>query len=211
MSTAGEEVYQTLRGMLEDRQMVPGQRISQRKIARELGYSIVPVVEAVHRLASEGLLTNESRKMPLVRELSEDDVEALYLMREAFESAGARLCTQRIRDDEIEKLKALGKKFEDAIDPDVPFSADKAEVEIHRFIVQCARCSLLEEEIRRLLLIERTATWFKHWPEPEQYRKSHRAIIEAIAGRDPDSAELFMRKHIRAGFAEYSSEEGKDK
>ena len=47
-------------------------------------FSTVPVVEAMRRLESEGLLVKQARKMAKVRELSATDPEGLYLLREGL-------------------------------------------------------------------------------------------------------------------------------
>jgi DNA-binding GntR family transcriptional regulator len=201
MSTIAEEAYQTIREMMLNSGLEPGQRVSQSKLAQELGCSTVPVAEAMRRLQSEGLLVKQPRKMARVRQLSAGELEGLYMVREGLEGVAARLAARRITDEQIEHLRELGRRFEAAAKAGRSDEFNELEVEIHRFIVHCAQCPLLDEELGRLLLIERTAAslpipacdpprhWFSHW-----------AVIEAIAHHDADSAEHLMKKHILAGY-----------
>ena len=63
MSTTAEHAYQSLRRMVVKGELAAGQRVSQLRVARQLGCSTVPVVEALRRLESEGVLVKEPRKM----------------------------------------------------------------------------------------------------------------------------------------------------
>ena len=186
--------------MLTRAELEPGQKVSQTKLARQLGCSTVPVVEAMRRLESEGLLVKDGRRMARVRQLSRRDREGLYLVREGLEGVAARLCAERITDSQIEELRELGRQYEEAtVAGDTPHS-DPTDIRIHHLIVRCAQCPLLEQEISRLLLIERTAGAGLHPSEhTEESRTSHRALIQALADRDADSAEYLMKRHIQRG------------
>lgn len=201
MSTTAELAYRSLRKMVLDGELVPGQRVSQLQIARVLRCSTVPVVEALRRLESEGLLTKQPRKMARVRVLVAAEVEGLFLMRQALEMASARLCAQRIEDAEVQELLELAAQFESAAGECNSQESDRLDMEIHRAIVHFAKCPLLEQELDRLHLIERTVPGGLSSPvDWDAYRASHNALIQAIRHRDPDSAEYLMKKHIAVGF-----------
>jgi len=151
-STASETAYRGIREMLARGDFQPGQRVSQSKLARELGCSTVPVVEAMRRLESDGLLVKQARKMAKVRELSSKDLEGLYLLREGLEAITARLAAQRIDDDQAVELQRLAKVYEQNW-----VTESDADVAIHRHIARCADCPLLSDELDRLMLIELTA------------------------------------------------------
>ena len=201
MSTTAEFAYRSLRKMVLNGELAPGQRVSQLRIARELRCSTVPVVEALRRLESEGLFVKDPRKMARVRVIVAAEVEGLFLIRQALEMASARLCAQRIEDEGIEQLKTLAEKFEHAAAGQDSRLADQLDMEIHLAIVRFARCPLLEQELDRLHLIERTVPGGLTSPvDWNTYRTSHNALIQAIAHRDPEAAEYLMKKHIDVGF-----------
>ncbi len=203
MSTTAEHAYRSLRRMVIKGELAAGERVSQLRIARQLGCSTVPVVEALRRLESDGVLVKEPRKMARVRVIESDELEGLYLARQALEMVAARLCAQRIKDDELEPLEQLVDRLEVAAENHDFVAADQLDMEIHHYIVRCARCPLVEQELSRLMLIERTI------PSPYpasfdwgRYYASHNAIMHAIAHHDPDSAEYLMKKHIQVGYEE---------
>jgi DNA-binding GntR family transcriptional regulator len=202
MATASNMAYQETREMIIKGELIPGQRVSQVKLAQKFGCSTVPVVEAMRRLESEGLLVKEGRKMAKVRQLSVNEIEGLYLIREGLEAIAARLCAERISESELDKLQDLVEKFEAAVASGHHKVLGELEIKIHHCIADNANCSLLLEELSRLLLIEKTITANMQLTSQRQYRHSHRTIVEAIADRDGDSAEYLMKKHIQNGYRE---------
>ncbi len=193
-----DQAYQGIRQMFVRGEFQPGQRVSQSKLARQLGCSTVPVVEAMRRLESEGLLVKQARKMAKVRELSAADMEGLYLLREGLEAITARLAAQRINDDQATELQRLASVYEENWKTE---SDD--DVAIHLHIARCAGCPLLSEELDRLMLIERTAGRPAHDATIRPgLAHIHRALVQAIVDRDADSAEYLMKKHIQNGYRE---------
>src|ERR671925_1731674 len=94
ISLAGE-AYVILRERILRGELAIGKVISRRKIATELGMSLLPVSEALQRLELEGLLESRPRAGTRVRIPSRSDVEGHYVVREALETQAALLCAER--------------------------------------------------------------------------------------------------------------------
>ncbi len=200
-NSTSDNAYQGIRQMFVRGEFQPGQRVSQSKLARQLGCSTVPVVEAMRRLESEGLLVKQARKMAKVRELSAADLEGLYLLREGLEAITSRLSAQRITDEQAAELQELSQVYESAWEAK-RLEAD-ADIAIHRHIGRCAGCPLLSDELERLMLIEHTAGRVVHDSSTRLgHAHIHRALVQAIIDRDADSAEYLMKKHIQNGYRE---------
>ena len=195
MSTTAINAYRSIREMMTNGEFSQGQRISQVKLARKLGCSTVPVVEAMRLLESEGLLVNEPRKMAKIRKLTPGEIEDLYTLRELIEPYVTRLCASRISDEQIQELKQLHQKYLHSVSNKDFDKSRLFDFEIHHFIAKCADCSLISEELERLSLVEKTAGKGDFSVPPYV----HNALIQAIEDHDIDSAEYFMKKHIRTG------------
>ena len=135
-SSTSDQAYQGIRQTFVRGEFQPGQRVSQGKLARQLGCSTVPVVEAMRRLESEGLLVKQARKMAKVRELSATDLEGLYLLREGLEAITARLSAQRITNEQTAELRELSQAYETTWQTE-HLEVD-ADIVIHRHIARCA-------------------------------------------------------------------------
>ena len=69
----------------------PGQQINESILAGQLHTSCGPLREALQRLSQEGILVSRRNRGVFVLELSMKDVEEIYAVREAVESACANL------------------------------------------------------------------------------------------------------------------------
>jgi len=85
----GELVYTSLQSHLRSGAVAAGQALQEVQIAESLGVSRTPVREAMHRLASEGLLNSRGRSF-VVPELSLADVDYIYEVRFLIEPAALR-------------------------------------------------------------------------------------------------------------------------
>jgi DNA-binding GntR family transcriptional regulator len=200
-TTAADQAYEVILQMLTGGKLLPGQRVSQSELARRMGCSTVPVVEAMRRLESERLLVKQPRKMATVRKLSLADIEGLYLLREGLEAGTVRLCVERMTEEQAQKLSDLEQSFEKVWDS-LPLAAQK-DIEIHRHIAECACCPLLVDELDRLRVLE--CTIGRALPvDSERLDRpwAHRALVQALLDRDVDSAEYLMKKHIQNGYRE---------
>ena len=104
-----ERVYDMLRQQLRRGTVKPGQPLQEEQFAGLLGVSRTPVREAMARLATEGLLSNERRSFT-VPHLSRQDIEDIYELRLLIEPAALRriapLATDRRRRRAIEEALA---------------------------------------------------------------------------------------------------------
>ena len=65
-----DKIYARLKRMIADGQLAPGQRILQEKLARGMGVSRTPLVNALKRLAQERLVEWVSRRGIYVKQFS---------------------------------------------------------------------------------------------------------------------------------------------
>ncbi len=198
-STTADQAYREIRLMLLQGRLSNGQRVSQSRLARQIGCSTNPVVEAMRRLESEGLLVKQPRKMARVRQLSAEDLEGLYLLREGLEGVTARLCANRITDEESRELEALSQEFENIWEHGYQLDKEsEADLAIHRCIARCAHSPFLSNELDRLMLLKRTIGRELYLGPGDPL--DHRALVQALIDHDADSAEYLMKKHIQKGY-----------
>jgi DNA-binding GntR family transcriptional regulator len=202
MMTTSERVYLEIRDLLGTGDLTPGRRVAQSDLAKQLGCSTIPVIEALRRLESEGLLRKKPRRMATVRALSPRDWEGLYYARIGLETVAARFCAQRISEPDLARLVEIEQRLIEAAKADDRVGICRLESELHGLIAAAADCALIEEELNRLMLIERTAGCWDIPTRREDLMVAHRALIQAITDQDAESAEYFMRKHIENGLKE---------
>src|SRR5499426_1825613 len=106
-NSLANEAYTFVRERILRGELPIGKVISRRKLASELGMSLLPVSEALLRLEVEGLLESRPRAGTRVRIPSEQDVQGHYVVREALEVQAALRFTEVATPGERSELKKL--------------------------------------------------------------------------------------------------------
>ncbi len=106
-----QKVYQIIKQMIEDRTLLPGQKIPQEKLAGELGVSRTPLISALKFLEHERLVEAKPRRGYYVRLFSRQEMISIFEIREVLEGLAARKAAKKITDVEIKTLKGFFKEF----------------------------------------------------------------------------------------------------
>jgi len=104
--TLHERIYGELKQALIAGHLAPGEVVTIRPLAQELGTSVMPVRDALLRLAAERaleLLPNRSIRVPL---MTHAGFEELYRIRGDLESMAAGMAAEHIEAGEVAKLEA---------------------------------------------------------------------------------------------------------
>lgn len=104
--TLHERIYGELKQALIAGHLAPGEVVTIRPLAQELGTSVMPVRDALLRLAAERaleLLPNRSIRVPL---MTRDGFEELYRIRGDLESMAAGMAAEHIEPAELAELEA---------------------------------------------------------------------------------------------------------
>src|SRR6185312_11337205 len=111
-SSLSARAYQViLRRVLKGAVPVGGE-LSRRRLAAELGMSILPVAEALQRLQNEGIVETQSRVGTRVRVPTPADVHERYEVREALESQTARLFCRMATEADRSELRDHAKHLD---------------------------------------------------------------------------------------------------
>src|SRR5690348_7571603 len=94
-TSLSERAYIIIRERILRGELRLGAPLSRRKLATELGMSLVPVAEALQRLESEGLIESKPRVGTRVYMPTVQDIRERYVVREALESQSARLFSEK--------------------------------------------------------------------------------------------------------------------
>src|SRR5205085_10443316 len=90
-----EHAYYVIRERILKGEIALGAPLSRRKLAVELGMSLLPVAEALQALESDGLVESRPRVGTRVCLPNADEIRERYEIREALESQAARLYAER--------------------------------------------------------------------------------------------------------------------
>lgn len=80
-----DQIYETLKQKIINNELVPGEKLDVDRLAEVLGVSRTPVINALNELSHKGYVTIRPRSGSFVRELTKEEVEAIFEFREALE------------------------------------------------------------------------------------------------------------------------------
>lgn len=105
--TLAEKAYDHIRVKLARGELAPGNRLVNRLLAAEIGVSVIPVREAIHRLSSEGLIEHVPGAGAFVRETDPQEIDNLYVLRDALESCAAGEAARYATEPQLEELEVI--------------------------------------------------------------------------------------------------------
>ena len=195
-----EWTYNNLKSDVLAGRFAPGERLTEEHLANGLGVSRTPVREALHKLASEGLIQPlESRGFCVAKD-SREEIEDLFDIRAALEGYAIRIICEYITDSQIKKLNGYIEKAEDALQRqklDEIFEYNtQFHDELHSVVPNKSRFNSLIADTRKYVLRYRKDSL--HYLEgAKKTIDGHRKILLAISLKDPDLCERVMREHIK--------------
>jgi DNA-binding GntR family transcriptional regulator len=202
--TMQESAVDHLRHLILSRQLQPGERLVQDELAGRLGVSRTPVREALHKLASEGLVTFSSYKGASVADFSLSELEDIYTVRSALESHAAYLAAQRITDEELEQLEVLLRQIEEAFQEKDFLHLLEVHHQFHASICTAAKrqrlCKLAIQHLELTDLYQRMALSLGRGAKNPVVE--HEEMLETLRRRDADAACHLIRVHLQMTVSE---------
>lgn len=198
---SSDRVLQTIiEGLLEGRYQ-PGERVVARQLAEELDVSIVPVREAIHILAGEGVIDLTARKGARIRSMDREEVGNWWKIQGSIGKLGAG-CAARcinLKEENVARVHdAMDMIRENAGQLD-GFEFLMVLVRYHMVLHEVAEMPELNEAVRRLGFF----FWAIFFPQyiavrdyGEFYIRNHQRVTDAIVNGDPAGAEAAYQYHI---------------
>lgn len=193
----GPQLYRILRERIIRADLTPGARISESEVARTYSLSRQPVREAFIKLAEDGLLEVRPQRGTFVRKISPEAVMDARFVREALEAEIVRLVADAADgalvaelEDQLARQDALAETESGRfIELDERFHRTLAEA-----VGKAYAWKVIEEVKAQMDRVRYLSTLY--FPKRELVAQ-HRAIVTAIARRDPTAASEAMRRHLR--------------
>jgi DNA-binding GntR family transcriptional regulator len=175
----------------------PGTKLIGDEIAESLKVSRIPVREAIQILATEGLIQVTPHHGATVVNLSLEELEEIYFIRNELEGFAARLAAPKITNDEITNLESILKNLDEVVNLDDWLGQNQR---FHHSIYQAANQPRLLSIINNLRNISSPyiLLYINDPKHREEAKISHQRIFEACKARDGVLAEREIKKHLKS-------------
>lgn len=195
-TSLSEPIYESLKALIIKKELKPGEKLVQEKIALQLGVSRTPLMLALQRLEHEHLVERIPRRGMFVRDFSVKEMIEVYYCRESIECMAVRLATLRADKKDINNLNQLFVPFtkhEENINTEKYKLADE---KFHFTIIELSKNTILQKmsKLSQVLSMVNSLGLLR---SPQDTLAEHISIIKAMQEGDAEKAELLMKEHIR--------------
>jgi len=194
------EIADIIRGRIIDGHLVPGERINEVHMAEELSVSRTPVREGLATLVSEGFLTTRPRRGVFVKDLADQEIEQIYLIRaildpSALELAGLPGPDRLLRLEDLNQ-QILSTRGQPARTIDVD---DEWHLEL---LAGCSNDVLLDL-IQQLMARTRPYeyAYMREHSNVDVVVREHAKIIARLASGDLTAACVALRENMQSAVA----------
>lgn len=186
-----DQIYKIIKDKILLQEIEVGEKIDTKNIAKEHDISVMPVRDALKKLASQGLVENKSRVGFFVRTFTEKEIENIMEMRSMYEVYCLKNHMNNIDKKELKSLyetinctsEASRKKF------------DEIDTKFHDLLIEASSNDYLIKnynQIKDLILL------FKHLDAKRMKlaNKEHCQLIESILNKNRKQAVEKLKEHI---------------
>lgn len=193
-----EIAYDTLKHAIITGDIPAGSRIVETDYAERMHISRTPLREALRKLERDGLVEYVVRRGVVVRAFSVADVEEIYTIRNALEMLTLPAIIQNATPEDIARLRGMLHEM-DAFDEssDIEALSPRARA----FHAQLTRLSGLKRILRVIESQDEYITRFSAISIAKENRRhaahaEHYRLVDYVEGKDLESFQQLMRKHI---------------
>jgi DNA-binding GntR family transcriptional regulator len=184
---------------LLSQEVEPGTKLREEDLADQLGVSRTPVREAINKLEREGLVEIIPRYGTFVANISSEDVEEIYQMREALECLAMRLALPRFSKNKLFELARIHKECRLPLEKGDFDPFIKVDTTFHHLLVKLSKNKRLMRLMGNLNNQIRLGR-LESFSVPGRAKKSleeHQRIIQAMLEGNTEEAENLLRQHSR--------------
>ncbi|MCX8057283.1 MAG: GntR family transcriptional regulator [Ignavibacteria bacterium] len=194
-----DRIADLIRASILKGKIKPGERLMEIEVAKQLGISRTPLREAFLQLESEGFVKVIPRKGAIVAETTPDDAEETYQIKGALEALAAKLATEQITKEKIDKLIELNERMRKISQSKQKDYSEFLELNsaFHKIINESSG----NQKLIRMIGNLRYQTFRYNYiflsliSHLKDSVKEHDAIIKALKKKNADLVEKLVEKH----------------
>lgn len=196
--TLADAAAETLRTLIGDGTLAPGERLTEAELSARLGISRIPLREALRALAAEGLVTLEPHKGAVVTPVTPEEVDEVFPVLAALEGCAGELAAVGMAEAERREIAALHEAMLAAHRAGRRRQFLAHNEAIHERIVAAAGNPTLAALHRALSLRLKRIRYVANVEERSWERSvaEHAAMMDALARRDGPALGAALREHL---------------
>lgn len=195
--TGRDYALRTIKDNIIKLELAPGSQISENELAAELQLSRTPVREALIELAKVKVVEIYPQKRSLVSLIDYELVEESRFMRNILECAVVELDCALATPEDVMRLKENVRLQNFYLDSFYPDNLMVLDNEFHGLLFAIAKKPQVYTLMENISIhFDRVRSMALSTVKDLKIVQDHAEIVEAIAGRDPQTARERMERHL---------------
>lgn len=193
------QAYEVIKKRILQGNLVPGARLVETNLAKDLGVSRNPVREALRLLMQDGLV-QATASGQIVHPMTIEDIQEIYECRMMVEPFAASLASQRIKSNEILTLYSHVEQAETCFEAGDIDGTIEANSKFHNSIVQFSHNQLVYSTFKvidNLVVVSRNIEMKVHQRSPD-YLSDHREMVRLMEAGKSEALQGLVLEHIKA-------------
>lgn len=194
---SNQVIYERIFNAISERDLPPGTKLSEEKLAKIFGASRTRIRELLTRLAYEKIVTLLPNRGAFVTRPSVQDAHNVFEARRATEPTVIRRLAQSATPAQIGRLREHVVSERAARTAGDRRMLTKLSGDFHVLVAELAGNPFLSDTVRGLVSVTRLIIYRYDSPDlPACLHHEHDEIVGAVERRDPEAAADQMLKHI---------------
>ncbi len=191
-------VYENVAKAILRGQIAPGTLFSARQIAAQSRVSLMPVRDALKRLAAEGLVSFSPRRGVYVPQMTSVELREIFALRACLEGYAARSACPRLRESDLKELQHLHKQMLSLNSGDQHLEWLRLDEEFHFLVFRAAGNGSLLRVLTEYWNRSRQRRPMASRAVGVRVRRNceHAKILQALVKKDAAWTERSWRKHL---------------
>jgi DNA-binding GntR family transcriptional regulator len=196
-STYKNHVINYIYDGIRENRFLPGEKILESHLSKDLGISRAPVREALADLVSAGVLDYRPQVGNFIASPSPEEIIESYVTRGVLEGFAVAQGRESFDKEELNRLEAMTHQMEVYARKRQHKNLINLGQRFHEMLFRHCKnrqvVTLTEQLSLKLHLF-----FYKHWAQvytPEEIRDRHLQIVTALRNKDPMKIELLIRNH----------------
>ncbi|MCI8659881.1 MAG: GntR family transcriptional regulator [Lachnospiraceae bacterium] len=194
-----QTIYRQLREDIFSIRLVPGEKLSEVKLASQYGCSRVPVREALHQLRLEGCIDLKPQVGSFISYIDYENLEQVRYVRECLETqVMLNALQENAYGDSIEELQSLLDQQWNAYKKKELILAHQLDDLFHLFFLKLPHKEFVRDYMGANNVHYQRARFLalKYDPNPEILVWQHQAILDAVVARDETALKKAIHIHL---------------
>lgn len=200
-SSITERIYRRLLEAIVNREIRPGEKLTEETVSADLGVSRTPVREAFARLINEGFVIFKPRTGRFVKKFTRKEIDDIFELRCFLEVQALRLAFDAIPKRAVNELLDLLERCDGVGRDELAELSIQIDDGLHDLIRSHCGNEYLKEDLDRLItltlpyrgLVARDSRRLK------QRNRERRGVLAAIQSGDVERACERLAEHVRGG------------